>query len=191
MAAKGIGVLWFSFEVTPKKFLEKYRFDHSPKIYVPLQKISGNLKWIEERIWEAKLKHDCRVIFVDHLHFVVDLLRERNVSIEIGQAMRFLKSVALRHNVCVFLISHLSKLKFETEPTENDLRDSSFIAQESDGTLMIYRLRDSAKNENDPNPYSNRARLVVCCARRSGAMRVRIPLIKSGDDLVELTGGLL
>lgn len=186
MSSDGAKCLWFSFEVTPRNFMAKYQSDGAPVIYVPLERKSGSVSWIEQRVHEAKIKHGCRVVFIDHMHFVVDMARMRNPSLEIGAVMRFLKSeVALKHNVAVFLISHLTKVKFEEEPSENDLRDSSFVAQESDQVWIIYRRPDENKSLRDENPYSNRARLVVCKSRRTGVLKARVSMVKIGDNLVE------
>lgn len=186
MVRAGVKCLWFSFEVKPKYFLEKFKED---VIYIPLELKTGNLSWLAEKVFEAKLKYDCRVIYIDHLHFIVDMARMKNPSLEIGSVMRFLKhDIAIKHNVAVFLISHVTKLKFDQEPSENDIRDSSFITQEADSTLMVYRRLEEGKNaERDENPYSNKARVVVCNHRRTGAMRARVNLIKTGNDLVEET----
>lgn len=178
--------LWFSFEVTPKKFLEKYKPENSPIIYIPLERKPGSLLWLETKVWEAKLKYDCRVVFIDHLHFIVDMTKMRNPSIEIGAAMRFLKTeIALKYNVVVFLISHLTKTVIDQEPTANDLRDSSFIAQEADGVWIIIRSLDEGKTRKDDNPFSNRAKILICKSRRTGVLKDTVRLVKIGNDLVE------
>lgn len=187
MARAGAKCLWFSFEVSPGKFLEKYKPDGAPVVYVPLERKPGSLVWLEKKVHEAKLKFGCRVVFIDHLHFIVDMAKMRNPSLEIGVVMRFLKTdIALKHNVLVFLISHVTKLKFEEEPSENDIRDSSFIAQEADGILMVYRCLEPGKSEKDSDGYGNAARVVVCKARRTGVLRARVELMKKGDDMMEV-----
>ncbi len=178
--------LWFSFEVTPRKFLEKYKGMNAPIIYIPLERKPGSLSWIETKVWEAKLKYDCRVVFIDHLHFIVDMGKMRNPSLEIGAAMRYLKTeIALKYNVVVFLISHLTKTVIDQEPTANDLRDSSFIAQEADGVWIIIRCLDDGKTRKDDNPFSNRAKILICKSRRTGVLKDTVRLVKVGNDLVE------
>lgn len=189
MTTDGANCLWFSFEVTPRNFLAKYKSEMSPVVYVPLERKTGDVRWLAARVEEAKIKYGCRVVFIDHLHFVVDMARMRNPSLEIGSVMRFLKSeIAIKHNVAVFLISHLTKIKFEEEPSENDLRDSSFVAQEADQVWIVYRRPDEGKSLRDENPFSNRARLVICKSRRTGVLRARVSLVKSNQNLVEEIG---
>jgi replicative DNA helicase len=186
MALNGQKCLWFTFEVLPKKFLDKYRKPGSPVIFLPLERKPGSVRWLEERIHEAKLKYDCRAIFIDHLHFIVDMARMKNPSLEIGTVLRYLKTeVAIKHNVAVFLIAHLTKTKYEQEPDESDIRDSSFIVQESDNVWMVTRRLDEGKTLKDNNPFSNRAKILICKARRSGVLRRGISLCKIGDDLRE------
>lgn len=186
MAKAGDNVLWFTYEVTPEKFLEKYRKPGIPPVLMPLELKTSRLDWIEERIHEAKLKHDCRVVIVDHLHFLVDEVEQRNVTYAVGNVIKRIKRIALEHRVLIFLLAHLTKVKFEErEPSENDLRDSSFIPQYSDGVWIIYRRLDPSKDMGDDEPFSNLSRIVICKARRSGAYRVKVNLKKVGDDIVE------
>lgn len=185
LAKLGVNCLWFSFEVQQRRFLAKYKMS-DVLVYVPLQLHSGDTIWLEKKVHEAKLKYNCRVVFIDHLHFIVDMARTRNPSIEIGSVMRFLKQrIAIKHNVAVVLIAHLTKTKLEEEPTENDLRDSSFIAQEADATLMIYRRLNAEKGVMEEDAYSTKARVIVCNHRRTGVMKGRVDMVKVGDDLVE------
>ena len=155
-------------------------------IYLPAEMQAGNVRWLASRVHEAKVKHNCRVVFIDHLHFVVDLIQNKNPSWEIGKIMRLLKTeIALRHNVAVFLISHMTKLKFDEEPNVNDLRDSSFIGQEADQVWIVYRITDKGKKETDPDAFSNRALVVVGKSRRTGVLKAKVNVVKIGDSLVE------
>lgn len=187
MARRDGKVLWFSFELSPKKFLQKYKRDSGPTIYIPLTRKSGDLNWLKDRVIEAKLKYDCDIVFIDHLHFVADMVRlAKNSSLEIGHIMRFIKTeIALAENVLVFLISHITKTRPETLVDENDLRDSSFTAQEADGVIMVQRCLEDGKNPSDDKPFGNKAKVTVCNARRSGTMRERFKVIKDGDVLRE------
>ena len=77
--------------------------------------------------------------------------------------MRELKKMALRWNVCIVLIAHTTKISFEKEPELTDIRDSSFISQEADTVLMIWRVMEKETKE-----YSNQARLAILANRRNG-----------------------
>src|SRR3990167_7347576 len=122
IAEDGIRSLWFSYEMPVRQFLSKFG-DNLPVFYLP-QELKGRiLPWLESRIWEAKLKYDIKVVFIDHLHFLVDLAKLRNPSLEIGAIVRGIKRIAIAHNIAIFLIAHLTKVKFDQQPTVDTIRD--------------------------------------------------------------------
>jgi replicative DNA helicase len=139
-------------------------------------KLKGNsIDWITERIHEAKVKYRVQAVFVDHLHYLVDMSRH-SISIEIGSVMRSIKKLALRFNVCFFLIAHTTKIRPDTELDLGDTRDSSFIEQEADNVFYIWRKPHRA----------NEATLKIAKNRRYGVFNQKIPLIKIGHFLGEL-----
>jgi replicative DNA helicase len=166
--------LWFSFEVNIHQFARKYN-GQTPDIRVPLQLMQNSSAWLEEKIWESKLKYGSHVVFIDHLHFIADILQSRNPSMDIGKIMRSLKSIALRHGVVIFLAAHTGKRKLteKDEMDSNDIRDSSFIPQEADTTWMVRRY----------DQVENAAWLIVCNHRRTGAVNSKIKLVKVGNFL--------
>jgi replicative DNA helicase len=70
------------------------------------------------------------------------------------------------------LIAHTTKVKFDAEPDLSAIRDSSFISQEADTVLMIWRKR---KLE-----MSNEATLAVLANRRTGHNGIINLLLKDG-----------
>jgi len=130
--------LWFTYELPPRQFLDC--FPSVPHTYMPALLKAGNWQWIEDRIMESFLKYHTRVVFIDHLHFVVDIARQQNMSLEIGTIIRRLKLLAVRENFILFVMAHTKK------PSDSDhfgeIRDSSFAEQESDVTLMVRRFPD-------------------------------------------------
>ena len=120
-AGVGEKVLWFSYEVPARQFLDS--FPELPEGYMPRQVEMANIWWLEERILESKLKYGTRIVMVDHLHYLVDMSRLRNASLEIGNVYRRLKLLAIKHKVIIFLISHLRKVEAGVEPQGEDIRD--------------------------------------------------------------------
>jgi len=182
----GINVAWFSFEVLQEKFLEKYRHEGVKPIYIPLENKSGDPEWLKFKALEAKTKFGCQVMIIDHLHFIVDMATQRNMSLNIGAVMRSLKhDVAIKLNMAVILICHMDK-NIEREPNESNIRDSSFISQEADQVFIIFRSLDSDWRKGMDEKFDEgRAKLIICKSRRTGAFRKVVPLIKQGNDLVE------
>ncbi len=158
--------LWFPFEEGAEELITKFieRNEEPPLFYTP-EKITGNtLVWIEKKIIEGIAKFNSRIIFIDHLHFIVPFSSERQ-DLQIGQTMRELKTMAKKWNVTIMLIAHLKKTKMENMPDLEDLRDSSFIAQEADTVLMLWR---ETKRENGEVKITNNVNLSVQANRRTG-----------------------
>lgn len=136
-------VCWFSYELPPKQFL--FCFPQLPAFYAPEIIKESDLMWLEERTWEAMLKYDIKVVMIDHLHYLVDMAKDQNISWGVGRVLRKLKRLAIEHNIVVFLICHTGKkdrIEKKVELSGDDIRDSSFCTQEPDTVLMIWRTKD-------------------------------------------------
>jgi hypothetical protein len=168
--------LWFSFEVQARQFLSQ--FPEMPLIYLPTRLRVHALPWLEERVYESFLKFRTRIIFVDHLHYLIDLARLKNPSIEIGQVIRRLKTLAVNGGFIIFLLAHTVKGKSEPDLSYESIRDSSFISQESDCVLMIKRRPEVAENA---------ARLSIEFHRRTGVLEKMVDLLKIDGLLQEVT----
>lgn len=168
--------LWFSFEVPSRQFLSQ--FPELPLFYLPQKLRAHVLPWVEERIQESFLKYHTRIIFIDHLHYLFDLARTRNPSIEIGQVIRRLKALAVNSGFIIFLLCHTTKGASENNLSYESIRDSSFVSQESDSVLMIKRTPDKGENA---------ARLRIEFHRRTGVLERVIDLIKVDGLLKEVS----
>ena len=186
MANAGIDSLWFSYEVMPKQFLKKFPAD--TKFFVPKMLKDKTPNWLNAKVWEAKLKYGVKAVFIDHLHYLMDMGSVKNSSLEIGQIMRNLKKIAITHNIVIFLIAHTTKTKLETEPDNEHLRDSSFIAQEADCVMFVWRVPDRALLETSPRvvEYTNESVLKITKHRRTGVMGKKIHLLYQNNKLMEI-----
>ncbi|OPY11723.1 MAG: replicative DNA helicase [Syntrophus sp. PtaB.Bin138] len=173
-ARQTIFPLWFSFEVPARQFLSQ--FPEMPLIYMPGKLKPRAMDWFEDRVFESFLKYNSRIIFIDHLHYLVDLARQAQMSIEIGTIIRRLKTLAVQGNFVIFLLCHTKKGSSEGPLSFESLRDSSFIAQESDCVIMVKRT---------PEFGENTARARVEFHRRTGVMERVIYLQKTDGLLVE------
>jgi replicative DNA helicase len=165
--------LWFSYEVPAKQFINQ--FDEVPAIFMPSKLKAHAMDWLEERIMESFIKYNTRIVFIDHLHYLFDIQKSRNPSLDIGAIIRRLKGVAVNNEFVIFLLCHTSKAKDENESYES-IRDSSFVAQESDCVIMVKRTPDEGENY---------ARARVEFHRRTGVMEKVVYLQKIGNYLVE------
>jgi replicative DNA helicase len=182
---KGIFSLWFSYEMPTRQLLRK--FPKQTLFFLPQVLADKNLDWIENRIYEAKLKFGVQAVFIDHLHFVVDLAAN-NPSWEVGRVVRYVKKLAVKHNVVIFLLAHLKKVKLENRmPDIDDLRDSSFIAQDSDG--VFFMTRSFYEDTDGVKIYGDMSKLTVAVHRESGTMEKSIDLIYKDNKFYEYIDG--
>ena len=166
--------LWFSYEVPARQFLSQFK--ELPLIYMPSKLKAHAMDWLEERIKESFEKYNTRIVFIDHLHYLLDLARMKNPSIEIGQVIRRLKTIAVNGEFIIFLLCHTTKGKNEADLSYESIRDSSFVSQESDSVFMIKRT---------PGNGETAARLRVEFHRRTGIMEKTVDLIKRDGYLRE------
>jgi len=132
--------LWIPFEEGAEELIQKFidREESPPLFYFPATNAEYSLPWVEKKIIEAISKYDSRVIFIDHLDFIVPMGGDRH-DLRVGQAMRALKGLAKKWNIIIFVISHLTKTRPTEQPDINDLRNSSYVAQEADTVIMLWR----------------------------------------------------
>lgn len=166
--------LWFSYEVALDDFAGCFDVSYQKYFTMPAKMKGNSVEWIEERIVESKLKFNTKAVFIDHIHFIVPPGKE-NMSQIIGQVVRQLKLIAIEHKVVVFLIAHLLKLAPDVEPGLGHVRDSSFLEQEADTVLYVYRL---------PTDKTITV-LKIAKNRKRGIVDERIPLIKTGNRYFE------
>ena len=153
-------------EEPAEELLQKYidRKQEAPLFYTPERTKNYDLKWVEHKIIESKIKYGSQVFFIDHSYFVVQLTSERQDMI-LGQMMRELKRMAKQWDVTIFLVHHLKKTKLTTAPDLEDLRDSSFIAQEADTVILIWR---KTQRQDGEVSISDEAIVSVQANRRTG-----------------------
>lgn len=187
-AIQNIPVVAFSFEVSTGQYLKPFK-EHElyhASLFVPAENKSGSINWLEERIMEAKVKYDIRVVIIDHLHYIIDMNPDKMTN-NIGAAMRRIKTMAREMNQVIFVICHQEKLKDGTEPSLETIRDSSFIGQECDTALIVHRLPDEkVKKGMNPTYDKGYALVKVDKARRSGSFRKRMTFQKQGQWLEPL-----
>ncbi len=158
--------MWIPFEEGAEELITKFldRKEQPPQFYTPEHLTSKTTDWVEQKIVESIAKYNTKVVFIDHLHFIVPFTAERH-DLAVGRTMRELKGLAKRWNVCIFILAHLKKTKLTEQPTLEDIRDSSFVAQESDTVMMIWRR---SKRVNGKMEITNESGLSIQANRRTG-----------------------
>ena len=157
--------LWLPFEESADELVRKFieSGQSVPHFVTPSQMRGDAVAWVEMKIVEAVAKFNTRVVFIDHLHFMIR--RSHNLSAEVGFVVRELKTIAKRWNVVIVLIAHLRKTDVEQEPDLDDLRDSSFIAQDADTVIILWREHKRVKGSM---VITNNVNLSIQANRRFG-----------------------
>lgn len=137
--------MWFTYEVPVNDFANSFTPDYHDFIYLPIKLTSNKLKWIEDRIKESQIKYQTKAVFIDHLHYLVEMNPMANYSYVIGEKVRALKQLAIQYNIIVFLVAHMMKTQEDQEPSLGDIRDSSFIEQEADTVLYVWRWKEDMR----------------------------------------------
>lgn len=179
MAKQNISSAWFTLEVTPRQFIKKISKGGSiPLFYIPQRNVENTFQWIEQRIIEAKVKHDVKVVFVDHIHmiFSLDKMKGTNLSLEIGDLVAKIKQMALDYALTIFLVAHMKDDPMGTarEPRINDIRDSGMISRLADTVLGVWRVpNDDTLDETKLKPLGEddtKSKVRVFKNRREGKL---------------------
>lgn len=145
--AKHFNTAWFTMEVTPRQFMRKLG-ENPPLFYTPNENQNGDVDWLVERIIEAIVKYDVKVVFIDHLHFFFSLNRfqGKSLSLELGDVVTKIKQLAVEYNIAIFLIAHGTDDKTsKREPRMTDVRDSGMVIRLADIVMGICRVVNDAK----------------------------------------------
>lgn len=191
MAQADIPSVWFTLEVTPKSFIKKIQKgcgEKMPLFYMPNRNTDNQLEWLEQRIIEAKVKHDVKVVFIDHVHQIFSLHRVNSgsVSLEIGDMVGKIKQMAIDHHLVIFLIAHTrdNSENVLAEPRKEEIRDSGLISRLADAIILVWRIANGEEDKNK-RPKSlcetdTMAKVRVAKNRREGRLGTFIMVHENG-----------
>lgn len=189
------------WQETVKKFMlmdEKIKTENKPSdfcIHLPmdLHRGGGQLQylWIYEAIEKAITEKQIKLVVIDHLHFLLPLQEAKNTSFVIGGIVREIKRIAVALNIPIILIAHVGMIKDDKVPDWTDIRDSSFITQEADVTLMMYRTKSKhapkkVTEDSVEDVFRKKAILSIELNRATGKTG-RIALWNDGNKFVPYT----
>ena len=104
-------------------------------LYIDVSMETFTFERISKVIHQAKRLYGIDFFAFDHIGF----LPTRDDPREISQMIRGLKLLAREHDIIIYIISHVRKMKDDNEyATIEDIKSSSSIAQDSDIVLFIY-----------------------------------------------------
>lgn len=130
----------FLFEETAPEVLYKYHKKGIalPRFYTPRNVVGMDLDEVYRKMIEAWAKYDSKIFFIDHLHYLLDD-SNLNTTYKIKTVMQELKEFAKRHNFTIFIVAHIKHIAVNEPPGAEAIRDSSFVAQYADTTMMLWR----------------------------------------------------
>lgn len=148
VAIGGRNVLYVTLEMTKRQLgvRIKHIIGDNPATYTACQsriffQEQDEMNWqsIDGLMETAKKQAGAELVVIDHLHYFTRELK--NVAEDLGNITKEFKKNAIRHDLPVILISHTRKSEksHETSTGINDLRGSSYIAQDADIVLMVDR----------------------------------------------------
>lgn len=145
VAMQGRNVLFVTLEMTHRELGVRFKKIMGDKFEEYMANIfwqeNDELNWksIDGLIKAAIDDAQCELVVIDHLHYFTRELK--NAAEDLGNITKELKKNAIRHNIPIILISHTRKApdSHTTKTGINDLRGSSYIAQDADIVLMVER----------------------------------------------------
>lgn len=152
----------FLFEETPAEVLYKYKKKGLPlpRFFTHKDLVEDSIDGLYRKMIEAWAKYDSRIFFIDHLHYLLDEGREDKGD-KIKRVMQELKNFAKRHHFTIILIAHMTKGGFTEPPGVEAIRDSSFIPQYADTTVILWRETFASGARGHKNVWSYTNNLLV------------------------------
>jgi replicative DNA helicase len=204
-----IPTLWFTYEMSPFYLNQKFvamgvdKGWNDTSIYAPIELPSGRLDFISIEIDEAIKTYQTKVVFIDHLHYLIPLNAGVNSSLYVGSIVRGLKEMAVKKNIAIYLLAHTKKIYQDEELSLASIRDSSLIAQEADYVFLVERIRaeqkkkkkaqvklsdydDGQGTQNVPHitsagsDWTNRTKVMLAKNRRTGVLLYKEFIFKDG-----------
>lgn len=166
---KNYAPLILPFEEPAEELIMKFeeRGMDIPLCYSPLTSRNRSLDWIEDKIIEAKAKYGTKIVFIDHLDYINEVMQPNgeNETTRVKHTMQHLKDMAKQWEVVIVLLTHLKKVQLDRNPDLEDIRGSAAISQESDTVMIMWRKTERVNGEIE---IYNDATLSIQANRRTG-----------------------
>ncbi len=175
---KGIKAVVFQYESPYTRYLKSWG-ETPPLFYMPLELRNKTSSWLEDRIYEAKLKYDISVVIIDPVNKLLDYEKRQSPTIQINSIVSNLKDICLTHNIVIFVLAHARRLEKGATLDENIVRESQILASESDRLWIINRLIDKSTKQ-----FTTETELIISLERESGFAMGKRVLFEYKDGLL-------
>ena len=174
--------IWFSHEMDPWYLKEKFvkiGSDETLLTYIPNDGIDSTIDYMERKIVEGNEDYLTKIVFIDHLHYLIPMSSAQNSSLMIGGVVRELKKLAIRTKSIIILAAHTKKIYADEEISLNSIRDSALIANEADFVFLVERLKNEKIRGNKPltsklnkeiPEWTNTSKVQLAKNRRTGIL---------------------
>ena len=177
----GQPILFFSFEVPIGELWRKFKdmkVENNFLAYAPEKNTNRRIDWVCEKVREARDRFKRKIVFIDHLGFLMeepanyDASIANNLSTILTIITRRLKSLAIQENVVIILAHHLRKAPNSKESsTVHDLKDSAGVGQEADAIVFVRRKVKKMGYEETGDTYENESIISIEKNRRTGTSK--------------------
>ena len=192
----GVPVLYFTYEMNPWYLKEKFAALGATEefaTFVPIEHSETTDTWIEQRILEAQETQAIKIVFIDHLHYLVPFEQEKagNSSLFVGAIARKLKQLAVKTDSIIFLIAHSRRLNEGERVGVNTIRDTALLGHEADYVFSVERLKRKEKKvksyeETMAGNQTNYSKVALVANRRTGSEPFKLFSVEQGK-FTELT----
>lgn len=108
-----------------------------------------NMDWAKSMIRTLALHHDCKIVLIDPWNELEHNIGNGETETQyIKAALAFLRKVAKRYDVAIFIVAHPKKVELTTPPTGYDIAGSSTWYDKSYMGLTVYRTDDEDGEEH-------------------------------------------
>ena len=179
---------WLPFEESAEELAEKcLKYGTAPlDFYHPKIIVKENIEWIEERIMEASIKYNSKIIVIDNLHFIT--MSESNSFTRTGMFAKHLKQIAGRLGVCIILIAHLRKSGdgMDKMPTIEDISGDSDAVKIANKTISVWQEQVKELGSKKVK-YTGTTFVIVQKVRSAYGKKGAIPFNWSKGEYTEMT----
>lgn len=144
-----------------------------------LSSIGSTPEQVAALIHRLKQTHNIGIVFIDYLQLMSLGKKTESRQQEITEISRKLKSIALRENMPLVVLSQLNRQadgRDDHRPRMSDLRESGSLEQDADLVLLLYREDYYRKDEPEFKP-TGLAEVIVAKNRRGPVGRARLVFV--------------
>lgn len=142
------------------------------------ERSTSSLDEIISSIRTLHYKKKIKLAVVDYMQILNVNMKSANQEQQMAEAARRFKNLAKELNICIILLSQLSKESgsYGAKPQLNRLRGSGQINEAADGVILLWRPEYYGGNVHYSKPYENvsikgTAQIKVAKGRNTGTMR--------------------